>query len=105
MSYNGNEGEVISLQTAAEWTANYRNSPNFDGVNAILYGHKKIRQILDQENCIGIRIYKAIDDQDQAVLVLIGTDADGNELTNGIIVERGLVCPPYCGSGNGLHNM
>jgi len=102
MSFNGNEGEVISLETASGWTANFRNSGTFDGINAIFYGMNKISSILNQEGCVGIRIYRAIDDDHNPVLVLVGTDENENDLLDGIIVERGTSCPPMCGGGGGL---
>lgn len=99
MSFNGNEGEVISLEKAAAWTANFRNSNNFDGIHATFYGAEKINAILNQDNCVGIRAYRAIDDDKKPVIVLVGTDSEENDLLDGIIVERGSPCPPSCGGG------
>jgi hypothetical protein len=51
---------------------------------------------------VGIRIYHGIDDNNKACLILVGVDADENDLYNGYIAERGVSCPPYCGSGSPL---
>jgi hypothetical protein len=104
MSFNGNEGEHITLNSAISWTSNYRNSGNFNGINAIFYGKNHIKDILAQPGCVGIRIYDAIDDAGVPVKVLIGTDANENDLLNGLIIERGTPCPPYCGGGGGVTN-
>ena len=104
MSFNGNEGEVISLKTAIEWTTNFRNSKNYDGVHAQFYGSDNINKILSQPDCVGIRVYRAIDDKGAPVVILVGTDAKENDLLDGILIERGLPCPPYCGGGGGGTN-
>jgi hypothetical protein len=101
MSFTGNEGEMIELNDGAAWTANYRNSERYDGVNAIFYGKTKLLSILNQTNCVGIRIYKAIDPDGNPVMVLVGTDASENDLTGGYVLERGVTCPPTCGGGGG----
>jgi hypothetical protein len=54
-----------------------------------------IDRILAQPGCIGLRVYAGADSQDRQVLVLIGTDAKGRDLTSEI-AERGLPCPTFC---------
>jgi hypothetical protein len=97
--FTGDEGEEISLATAEEWTANYRTA-NPGAIQAYFYGNSILQDILDQENAVGIRFYYAIDDEDVPQLVLVGVDADGNDLTDGIVADRGCPCPTYCDSGN-----
>lgn len=102
MAFTGNEGEMVSLDDAARWTANYRNSERFDGVNAIFYGINHLNSLLSQRACQGIRIYKAIDDDGNPIMVLVGTNEDGNDITDGYILERGVGCPPNCDSQNSV---
>lgn len=99
MAFNGEEGQIITLTQASAWTANYRNSANPDSVHAQFYGKNKLKTILNQTGCVGIRIYKGIDDNGAPVLILVGTDANENDMTSGYILERGIGCPPYCGGG------
>ena|SRR5687767_8748413 len=103
MSFNGNEGQMVSLTDGAQWTKNYRDSQNYDGVKSIFYGKNKLNDLLDQQGCVGIRIYKAIDGEGVPVMVLIGTDEDGNDLLDGYVLERGVPCPNNCGGG-GISN-
>ena len=100
MAFTGNEGEMVPLDQAAEWTANYRNSDHFDGVNAMFYGKNKLMSLLNQRGCVGIRIYKAIDEKGNPIMVLVGADSNQNDMTGQYILERGFGCPPYC-DGNG----
>lgn len=102
MAFTGNEGEMVSLEDASRWTSKYRNSEHFDGVNAIFYGINNLTSLLNQRACQGIRIYKAIDDDGNPVMVLVGADEDGNDMTDGLILERGIGCPPNCGGGSSL---
>lgn len=104
MSFNGNEGEVISLSTAAGWTANYRDQMGHGDPKGHFFGKSKIQDILDQSGCVGIRMYHGIDDDDQKVIILVGVDADENDMTSGTIVERSIFCPPRCGSSNSLNS-
>jgi hypothetical protein len=97
--FTGNEGEEISLATASEWTANYREA-NPGAIKAYFYGNSILQEILDQEEAVGIRFYYAIDNLEVKQLVLVGVDADGNDITSGIVADRGAPCPTYCDSGN-----
>ncbi len=103
MSFNGNEGANITLVEGAAWTAAYRASPAFNGIKAIFYGKSKINSILKQAGCVGIRVYNAIDAAGVPVMVLVGTDANENDITAGLILERGVPCPPNC-NGGGVTN-
>jgi hypothetical protein len=100
MSFTGSEGEEISLSDASAWTENHRNSHS--GIHGHYFGRQHIEAILDQSGCVGIRIYHGIDDNNKACLILVGVDANENDLYNGYIAERGVSCPPYCGSGSPL---
>jgi hypothetical protein len=101
MSFNGTEGAQITLREATEWTANYRNSDS-GSVNAHFFGKDHITSILNQTGCKGIRMYHGIDSDGNPCLILVGVDADEKDLYNGYIAERGVSCPPYCGSGSPL---
>ena len=54
----GREGSEINLNVAAEWTKYHRDrTPG--GVISQLFGQDILKRILNQPNCIGIRIYYA----------------------------------------------
>lgn len=102
MTFDGNEGEVVTLAEAASWTANYR-SANPGAIKAHAAGKNKLNSILNQDGCLGIRTYYAIDSEDALCLVMVGVDANGDDMENGVILERMSPCPPYC-SGTGTLN-
>ena len=99
MPFTKDEGTFITLAEATSWTANYRGSQYYNGLKTQFYGKAKIAQITAQAGCTGVRVYYAIDSTDVPVLILIGTDINGNDLQNGLILERGVSCPPNCGGG------
>jgi hypothetical protein len=96
--FTGDEGEEIPLSTASDWTANYRAAEPGE-TKAFFFGQQIISNILAQEDCVGIRIYYAIDDEGAKELVMVGVDENGNDQTEGIVADRAKPCPSYCDGG------
>ena len=102
MAFTGDEAEEFPLDTAAEWTANYRNaSPG--AVKAHFIGRDLINKMLEQDGCMGLRIYYALDEKGDKQLIIFGADKDENDLYNGIIAEKAIKCPPDCPKGSPLN--
>ena len=78
MAFTGNENHDITLSEASEWTANYR-SANPGATKGHYFGADAIMAILEQANCVGIRIYYAINNLGEKELILTGVDADEND--------------------------
>ncbi|MCE3227891.1 MAG: hypothetical protein K0S32_2442 [Bacteroidetes bacterium] len=101
MALSGSEDHSISLQDAEEMTANYRSEfPN--DIKAHYFGKSAIKDIIDQTDCIGIRIYYALDNEGAKHLVIVGVKDDESDMTDGHLAERGFPCPPYCPNGSTL---
>lgn len=101
MALNGTEGEIITLAEGAAMTRQWRNS-NSNG-NAVYYGKEILTQLLDQDDCVGIRFHFAINSNGKNTLVLTGVDADSNDLID-LVADRGLLCPNECGERNELNS-
>ena len=101
MAFTGKEAEEFPLDTAAEWTANYRKA-NPNGIKAHFFGRDIIQRILDQDGCVGIRCYYALDEKGVQQMIMVGADKDENDLYNGIIAEVSKPCPTYCPTGSPL---
>lgn len=104
MSFDGNEGKKVTLQEAAEWTANYRKSVQSGETIAHFIGKNKLIELLEQENCLGVRIYYGLDENGEKNLVFVGADEDENDLVNGVILEYTIKCPPTCSVKNPLNS-
>ena len=97
-TFTGSEGSPIDRAEAAQWTANYRNAnAGFDDTStkAHFYGREVLQQLLDQPGCMGIRMYYALDGEGQKQLILVGADAEGNDIED-LIVDGSHICPPDC---------
>lgn len=104
MSFTGNENHAITLQEASEWTANYRATINNGETIAHFFGKDALNAILAQQGCVGIRIYYALDENGAKQLILVGANADGNDLFNGVLAERSFKCPQDCSAANPLNS-
>lgn len=101
MALTGNEGQPIDLETAAQWTRNYREAKatiltEENRVLSYLYREEAVRQLLEQEGCAGIRMYNGLDGQNQRQLILVGVAVDGTDMTEGVIIAEAAPCPPIC---------
>lgn len=93
--FDGNEGTVISKATAsamnAAWRANHKNE-----IKGVFYGKNKLKDILDQTDCMGIRVYFSELPTGAMTAVLVGVKADESDMENGIILDYGKGCPTNC---------
>ena len=101
MAFNGSEGKVVTLATGAAYTAEYRTA-NPGAVKGQFVGKDLLKSILDQEGCMGIRIYYGLSGETKKV-VLCGADAEENDMLE-IIGDESLPCPAYCSSANSLNS-
>lgn len=112
-TFDGSEGKPVDLSTAKTWTANYRASlpdPKNDTL-AHFFGFAIIQKILAEPGCMGLRIYYGIDDNGKKQLMLVGADAQGDNLlpnaTAQILQDENTIadfsypCPSAC-PGNPL---
>lgn len=72
-------------------------SKNPQDVKSFYVGSNHLKAIIEQEGCIGLRIYNAYDEDNRTTnVVLIGVDEDENDMKEGVIVDRTTPCPPSC---------
>ena len=95
MKVTGQEGGPINRDQAKKWTANYRASGR-GKTNSHLFGVETVKSLLEQDGCVGMRIYYALDDKGVQQLLLVGTDAEGSDMTEGLILDLSSPCPPDC---------
>jgi hypothetical protein len=96
MQFTGHEDHKISLADARQLTANFREKAEGQAMLGGYFGKAAISSIIEQQGCVGIRIYYGILEDGEPTFVLCGVNADGDDLTNGELAEVIRPCPPYC---------
>ena len=120
-----NDPHYISLQDAAALTARWRQNPPPGALNGGRFDRIAFDNLLAQPGCAGIRIYMGLESPNANnnpslwTLVLVGTDAAGNDMVDsgGSLTPRGAAagssggteqypfqCPPSCGAPSPLNS-
>lgn len=103
MLENEKAGAIISLEEAVKLTRDYR-AENPTGIKAFLIDGDLVRQVLEQEGCVRIRIYNGFDKtEDKPSPVIVGVTADNEDMTAGIILDRAYLCPPHVARNSALN--
>ncbi len=96
MAVDRNTGEVVTLDSAVNYTHSFQNE-NPEAIKSFFVGSEKLKSILKQEGCIGVRIYNGNDAAtNKENRVLVGVDASGEDISEGVIVEHLEPCPKSC---------
>ena len=101
MAFDGTEGTMITLNEGAALTRNYRNNNPRKSLG-VFFGREKLLDLLNQPECMGIRIYFGEENRDLQ-LVLVGADANQDDILD-LILDLGLDTPPYSGASNALNS-
>ena len=103
---------LVTLTQAAEWTKNYRTFPVaqlgsiINPIKAEMFDADAVEAVLDQTGCKSIRMYYGIKKTPlpEFCLIIVGVDANGDDMVNGIILDISKSCPPHCSSSNALNS-
>lgn len=102
--FTGNETHDIPLSDAAAMTKTYRQSVPAGSRKGGFFSRTAIESILADSNCVGIRYYHGINNRGEPVIILVGADANEDDLTTGALLEFAIPCPTQCGSSNPLNS-
>jgi hypothetical protein len=94
----GTEFQQATLANVQKWVSAYQATMPPGGVKGEYFAKTGIQTILSAPGCVGIRVYYARKDDGKQVLVLVGVDMKGNDLSAGCLIEDGFPCPPICDS-------
>src|SRR5690625_1935752 len=94
MAIDRNTGEEITLKEAIDFTHAFQTN-NPEELKSFFVGINKLNLILEQENCVGLRIYNGYNIETRKKnLVLVGVNQEGEDMTNGMRLENLKDCPP-----------
>jgi hypothetical protein len=96
--------QIISLDEASKLIGKFRAQAKADAIKGGLFWKDYVQKLLDQPGCVAMRYYHAQDDKGNPIIVLVGVDGDGNDMTGGIILELGPWCPPICDLSSKLNS-
>ncbi|MCR9170848.1 MAG: hypothetical protein NXI10_00020 [bacterium] len=102
MAFTGKEGGQITLEQGADMTSAYRDQ-NPGKTKGHFMGRDILLEILNQEGCMGIRVYYGIDNNGDKQLVFVGADSNEDDQLD-LIADLSMPCPSRCGSSNDLNS-
>ena len=96
MPIDKHTGEFIDLTEAKEMTNAYQAAfPNEP--RCFFVGSDKLQSVINQEGCIGVRMYRAFDVvRNEQNVVIVGVDANGSDMTDGLLLDKTVSCPNDC---------
>lgn len=113
---------AIPVQDAAALTMRWRRNRPLSSINGGRFDRVALDNLLSQPGCEGIRIYLGLHDPSDPAhakdgslwtFVLVGTDADGNDMippqsartgdSGGGTSQNPVMCPPSCGKPGPLN--
>jgi hypothetical protein len=98
----------ISLDEAAAQARRHRGPPSGGPPSGNphkggLFLRAELDQLLAQPGCAGLRYYYGRKSEGEDTLILVGVDKEGNDMTEGVLLEESFLCPPICGTANVLN--
>lgn len=93
----------ITLPEAAEQARRQRSRRPSEVGDIGAFNAKAVRALLDQPGCVGMRYYRGRNAKGERSLVLVGVDAEGNDMVDGVVLDDIYPCPPYCSDDNALN--
>jgi hypothetical protein len=86
----------IPLPDAAALIRNHRANAADAVARGGMFHAKAVLDLLAQPGCVGLRFYYGRKQSGADALVLVGVDADGNDISSGAVLEEHWPCPPWC---------
>lgn len=105
MAFTGSEQHEISFEVGGALTKKYRDQMAPGQRKGGFFGSEAIQALLNQDHCVGIRYYYGLDKNGKQELVLVGTDANENDLVGegNLCMDVSIPCPDRCGENNILN--
>lgn len=94
----------IGRAEAAAMTRRFRDAAGPKAQRGGMFPREAVQQLLDQEGCAGLRYYFGRAEDGGSAIILVAVDAEGNDSTEGTILEWSYPCPPYCGDPDDLNS-
>lgn len=96
------DAHFISLETAIAMTTRLRSHHNRVLPVSETFDRVAFDQLLSQPGCTQLRIYYGMDEAMQTHAIVVGVNEKNEDILpttenpDGVIVEAGKLCPPFC---------
>ncbi|MBI4810794.1 MAG: hypothetical protein HY800_05015 [Ignavibacteriales bacterium] len=94
--------QIISLDEASKYTSAYRQQATANAIKGGLFWKEYVQKLLDQPGCVAMRYYHGMNTDGKPIIVLVGVNDKGDDITDGILLEILPFCPPFCPSNKEL---
>ena len=94
----------ITVKEASELARRHREDGVQGAGDSGAFNGKPVMDLLSQPGCVGVRIYRGRGAGGDEALILVGVDAKGNDLTEGVLLDGHFPCPPICSDDNALNS-
>ncbi len=98
--FTGNENHSVTYAEAIDFVRKYRANPNPYKTAAGYFDGQVIQALLDQPDAVGLRYYYGLTEDERKVLVLVGTNAERQDILNGEPVKRSAFKPAFTADGD-----
>jgi hypothetical protein len=94
---------IITLSEAETMTHAYQQDAQFQGLTvACRIDNEAYQEVMSQSGCVSIRTYFALNAQGDLTIVAVGVDENGDDMTNGVLLNRAYDCPSECAPNSPL---
>jgi hypothetical protein len=100
--FTGEENHAVTTAEALTFIKQFREHFGPAAVAGVFFDKQAVQAILDQPHAVGMRYYYGTDAFDQTQLVLVGTNANRNDLLEGEPLKLSIANPPL--TARGLYN-
>lgn len=94
---------AISLEEAVAMTNLYRSSIPEGMPLSEAFEIESVNTLLSQTGCTSLRIYYGKKTDGTIHAILVGVNKNGEDMTEGLLLEEGNRCPPFCPSDSVLN--
>lgn len=97
----------ITLDVGIQWIKNWRNNLPKEPAKAHLIQKQALLDVMEPADVVAVRAYLAVDNDGVQKLVIVGVDANDQDLIDDshILVDHSKPCPPNCGIESQLFNL
>jgi hypothetical protein len=94
--FPGAEKHEITFKEARKLIKRHTKSPIHPKHHGGSFDRAAIDKILAQPGCARLRFYHGKNEDGTPAMILVGIDAEGNDMAKGCIMDTMQPCPPFC---------